>query len=134
MGMRTVFLCLLGLMDLAGSAHADQAGSVWLPTLGMSMPGASTAIAAPAIRPGPPVARLAPPPVYDRPVVQPGLFPTAPAANDPVDQQKRALYQTQLRAHQRDLANRTGPLPRGAGANAFATQQELNRLQLQAPN
>lgn len=129
--MRNAIVCLIGLMVAATPACADPAGSVWLPTLGMSMPGASPATAMPPARPVPQIPALAAPPVYDRPVAQPDLFPTAPAANDPVDQQKRALYQTQLQASQRDLANRTGLLPPGVAANALATQQELGRLRLQ---
>ena len=131
--MRNAICCLIGLMAVATPALADPAGSVWLPTLGMSMPGPSPGAAATPMRTAPSVPDLAPPPVFDRPVAQPGLFPVAPAANDPVDQQKRALYQTQLQAYQRDLASRTGPPPPGAAANALATQQELNRLRLQ-PN
>ena len=129
--MRNAIFCLIGLMAAAAPACVDPTGSVWLPTLGMSMPGASPAAAMPPARSVPQGPTLAPPPVYDRPVAQPGLFPSAPAASDPVDQQKRALYQTQLQAYQRDLASRTGPLPPGGAANALAAQQELGRLRLQ---
>jgi len=92
----------------------------------------------PPVQPGtpghPPIFDAPPPPVLDRPVAQPGLFPAAPAANDPVEQQKRALYQTELQAHQRDLANRMGPPAPGTAFDALSTQQELNRLRGQAPN
>jgi len=140
--MKAAILVLAG-MAVTAPASAEPAGSVWLPTLGISMPNALPSALPPPVQPmtpgRPPVSDVPPPPVLDRPVAQPGLLTAAPGApdrtgDDPVEQQKRALYQTELQAHQRDLANRTGLPAPVTSFDALTTQQELNRLRLQAPN
>jgi hypothetical protein len=130
--MRTTILSLIGALGLvAVPAFADPAGTVWLPTLGMSMPGASSATGTPMARPLPPTS-LPPPPAFVPPVPQPGAYSAPPAGNDPVDQQKQALYRTQLQSYQRDVAGR--PASPGTGLDALQANQALNQLRLQAPN
>jgi hypothetical protein len=135
--MRVTTLCLIGVLGIAEPAFADPAGSVWLPTLGISMPSPAAVpagpVATPAIRPMPSTPVLAPPPAFVPPVPQPGSYSAVPGANDPVDQQKQALYRTQLQSYQRELASRPGGSP-GTAFNALQANQALNQLRLQAPN